>query len=128
MMMKKSLILILTAICLLSCAANTKSLDVPDQSDLQEFRYIYGTTDGTTSVKEPSKITELEYLENAKYAGRMKDNTVKDDAVTIVLTTKENQKIYYYIYQEDGRTYLEDVNHLDLYTLDDKAYTDIVNQ
>lgn len=74
--MKKLIVNVLLAGMLVSCSENTNSLDVPDQSDLQEFRYIYGTADGTQSVKEASKITELEYLENAKYAGRMKDNTV----------------------------------------------------
>ncbi len=68
------------------------------------------------------------YLSNAKYVKKMDDNNMLEVAnVMIVFTLNDQSKITYTIYQDNNKTYLEDNDHLELYTINNEVFDTITN-
>lgn len=94
---------------------------------------IYITKEKTYSSNESiysdsSTPSYYEYLTQAKYVKKMNENTMIDSPnIMIVFTLNDQSKVTYTIYQEDNKTYLEDNNHLELYTIDNEIFEIISN-
>lgn len=132
--MKKHKIFILTfSFILILCACSSKKLTVPEFYSIKSIEMIYITKENTYSSNESiysnsSTPSYYEYLTQAKYVKKMNENTMIDSPnIMIVFTLNDQSKVTYTIYQEDNKTYLEDNNHLELYTIDNEIFEIISN-
>ena len=132
--MKKHKIFILTfSFILILCACSSKKLTVPEFYSIKSIEMIYITKEKTYSSNESiysdsSTPSYYEYLTQAKYVKKMNENTMIDSPnIMIVFTLNDQSKVTYTIYQEDNKTYLEDNNHLELYTIDNEIFEIISN-
>lgn len=132
--MKKHKIFILTfSFILILCACSSKKLTVPEFYSIKSIEMIYITKENTYSSNESiysdsSTPSYYEYLTQAKYVKKMNENTMIDSPnIMIVFTLNDQSKVTYTIYQDDNKTYLEDNNHLELYTIDNEVFDTISN-
>ena len=55
------------------------------------------------------------------------NNMIDSPNIMIVITLNNQSKITYTIYQDNNKTYLEDNNHLELYTINNEVFETISN-
>ncbi len=112
---------------------NANNLLVPEFNTINSITMVYTTEDNTYSSNE-SIYTDsptpsyYEYLTQAKYVKKMNENSMIDSPnIMTVFTLNDQSKVTYTIYQDDNKTYLEDNNHLKLYTIDSEIFEIISN-
>lgn len=118
----------------LSSCAKEASLEVPSFDSLTKIEYVYTdtTTSETYSVQQSiysdsSVPSYYEDFNEAKYQKKIDENTMLEvPNIMMVLTLSDSSKVTYTIYQKDSKTYLEDNENLNLYTISDEVYSTIV--
>ncbi len=126
-----TIIFVLFSINLIGCSSH--NLSVPDFKTIQSITMVYTTDENTytsnESIYSDSSIPYYyEYLSKAKYVKKMNENNMIDSPnIMIVITLNNQSKITYTIYQDNNKTYLEDNNHLELYTINNEVFETITN-
>lgn len=118
----------------LSSCAKEASLEVPSFDSLTKIEYVYTdtTTSETYSVQQSiysdsSVPSYYEDFNEAKFQKKIDENTMLEvPNIMMVLTLSDSSKVTYTIYQKDSKTYLEDNENLNLYTISDEVYSTIV--
>lgn len=118
----------------LSSCTNKATLEVPSFDSLTKIEYVYTdtATSETYSVQvsiysDSSVPSYYEDLNEAKYQKKIDENKMLEvPNIMMVLTINDSSKVTYTIYQEDSKTYLEDNENLNLYTISDEVYNTIV--
>ncbi len=129
--LNKIFTIIICVISLISCSS--RKLSVPDFKTIQSITMVY-TTDENTYTSNESIYSDTpihsyyEYLSKAKYVKKMNENNMIDSPnIMIVIILNDQSKIAYTIYQENNKTYLEDTNNLELYTINNEVFETISN-
>lgn len=126
-----TIIFALFSINLIGCFSH--KLSVPDFKTIQSITMVYTTDENTytsnESIYSDSSIPSYyEYLNKAKYVKKMNENKIIDSPnIMIVITLNDQSKVTFTIYQDINKTYLEDNNHLELYTINNKVFETITN-
>lgn len=126
-----TIIFVLFSINLIGCSSH--KLSVPDFKTIQSITMVY-TTDENTYTSNESIYSDTpipsyyEYLSKAKYVKKMNENNIIDSPnIMIVITLNDQSKVTFTIYQDINKTYLEDNNHLELYTINNEVFETITN-
>ncbi len=133
--MRKTIISVIYTIPILFIISgcSSKALAVPDFNSINSIQMIYTNEENTFASMESIDTQSptpsyYAYLSNAKYIKKMGDNNMLEVAnVMIVFTLNDQSKITYTIYQDDNKTYLEDNDHLELYTINNEVFDTITN-